>query len=53
MLILRGSLGIWGSEEDSESYLAIIRENNSRVLNGELVVAKLVKFSGLKEWEGL
>jgi len=33
-----------GGGEASESYLAIIIENNSRVLHGGLLVAQLVKF---------
>jgi hypothetical protein len=42
-----------GRGEASESYLAIAIENNTRVLQGKLVVAQLVKFAEFTEPEDL
>jgi hypothetical protein len=46
-------LEAWGRGEAIESYLAIIIENNARVLHGKLMVAQLVRFTELVEPEGL
>ena len=45
--------GGMGRGEASESYLAIAIENNTRVLQGKLVVAQLVKFAEFTEPEDL